>query len=236
MGAVPRSSRLAIIAVLLAVGLTAGAPAAQAKLTAPAKRFLADQAQLQRQFGADEEQRMLASIAATRKELGSCSVLKRLPRDRYQRTITYLYVLLDLIQEMTAPYAPQLAAAAGTYRTVTYGDRVLDRAARVRYAHLRSLSTLKPFRTCAVLNDWRDAGWPTEWKPSGETGIAVAAIYDQDVQIPDESALLRRLRKLGASPFQRSRTRSFAISERVLDGLDAALARLLPAVDYVDWR
>ena len=216
----------------IALALPAGA---QAKLTAPAKKFLADQQTLQQQFGAGQEQQMLAVIAAKRKDFGSCAVFRRLPNDRYEQIISYLYVLLDMIQETTAPYATQLASGAEVYRAASYGDRGLDRAARERYGHLRALSRLKPFDSCSVLNGWAQAKWPTDWKPSGETGIAVAAIYDQDVQIPDKSALLKRLRKLGASPTQRSRTKQFAISERVLDGFESVLSKLFPRVD-VQWR
>ena len=90
------------------------------------------------------------------------------------------------------------------------------------------MAQLKPFDGCDVISDWEKADWPTEWKPSGDARVAVAAIYDQDVQIPDESPLLPRLRKLGASDTQRSRTKQFAISERVLDSFETTLHKLVP--------
>ena len=70
---------LAALCMSIALALPAGA---QAKLTAPAKKFLADQQTLQQQFGAGQEQQMLAVIAAKRKDFGSCAVFRRLPNDR----------------------------------------------------------------------------------------------------------------------------------------------------------
>ena len=51
----------------------------------------------------------------------------------------------------------------------------------------------------------------------------------------DRASLLRRLRKLGASATQRSRTKQFAISQRVLDSFEATLHKLFPRVD-IQWR
>jgi len=222
----------AVLAFSLLLALPAGA---QAKpLKAPAKKFLAQQQGLQQRF-APKQSQMLAAIAAKRKDMRACPVLSNLPDDNYEQIISYLYVLLDMMQEATAPLRDDFVFAARSYQEAAYGDSVLNRAARARYRYLRTLSDLKPFDSCAVLGDWAQASWPTDWKPTGETWEAVRAIYYPDVQVPDESALRKRLRKLGASSRQRSRTKNVAISERVFDGFQAVLDELFPRVD-IQWR
>ena len=78
--------------------------------------------------GGAEQQKMLDIVAAKRKADGPCSVFRRLPNDRSEQIIAYLYILLDLIQETTSPFSVQLVSAAESYRGATYGDPVLDRA------------------------------------------------------------------------------------------------------------
>ena len=217
--------------------LTPAAPADAKTLKAPAKKFLAQHQQVQQRF-APLQQRLLAVIADERAELQACPAMKRLPKDSYPQTISFLYALIDIIQAATSQARGDLLAAADSYRSATYGDSVLDRAGRVRSRHLRALAELKPFDTCSIVTDWAEAGWPTDWKPTGETWEAARAIYIPAVQIPDESAMLRRLRKLGASNAQVSRAKQHvAASERALKRLDAIM-ELFPLVtpEWVQWR
>ncbi len=225
-----------VLPFMLALSLLLAMPAgAQAKrMKAPARKFLAQQDRLQKRL-APKEKQMLRDISAMRRRFKACPVLSDLPNDGFQQIKSFLYVLLDMIQETTEPFKDDLAYVARSYRKSSYGDGVLNRAGRERYRHFLTLSELKPFDSCAVLDDWAQAKWPSDWKPTGEAGVASDAMYDPDVQIPDEGALLRRLRKLGASSRQRSRTKNAGISERVLDGYDKVLAELFPKVD-IEWR
>ena len=78
-----------------------------------------------------------------------------------------------------------LVFGASSYRAASYSDPVLKKAARERARHLKTLSELKPFDSCSIMKGWAAAGWPTDWKPTGEIWEAAKAIYLPDLQIPD---------------------------------------------------
>ncbi len=222
-----------ILSFLLSVPAVASAKG-KSKLKSPAKKFLVQQDRLRKRMAAGER-RVLVAIGEKRKDLKRCAVLRKMPRDTYQRTKSFLYVLVDMAQEVTEPWAESLQYAADAYRKPAYGDRVLNRAARARYRYLRAIITLKPFDSCELLNDWAGTKWLSYWIPPGDLGKASAAIYDQDIQLPDETSLLRRLRKLGAGTRYISRTKRFGQQKRIYDKYDSVLRSLFPGLD-VDWR
>lgn len=223
---------LALAAVLIA------APAAQAgTLKAPARKFIAQQQRLSRGF-APKQAGMLATTERMKSELRKCPAIKDLPNDGFEQIKSFLYVLLDVIQETSAPYHDDVVSAMNEYRTADYGDPVLNRAARARYRHLKVVSELTPFDSCDVLNGWSKAGWPTDYAPPGALGDSVRGIYYPDLQLPDETSLVRRLRKLGAGPKQLKGISHPEVAERVLDAWDAAIRPLFPLASkkWLQWR
>lgn len=235
MHAVAARLLLLVITISLLLSFPVGAQAkSKPRLKSPAKKFLVQQDRLRRKMAAGERD-VLRAIAEKRKDLKKCPVFKKLPRDTYQRQKSFLYVLVDMAQETTAPYAESLQYAADAYRKPAYGDGVLNRAARNRYSYLRATIALKPYDSCELLKEWASNKWRSDWRPLGDLGDASEAIYDGDIQLPDEGALLRRLKKLGASSKQRSRTRSFGQQKRIYDKYDSVLRELFPGLD-MDWR
>lgn len=215
--------------------LLAAPQGAQAKrMKTPAKKFLAQQQKLAKGFTSGEK-KVLQNIASKRRELKACPILRNLPNDSYQRIIAFLYVLIDMAEETTEPWHDDFEAAARAYRKPSYGDGTLNRAGRKRGRYMKALTKLRPLDSCALLDDWAAAGWPTDWKPTGEVWEAARRIYDPDIQAPDEYDLLARLRKLGAGAKHRSRTKRFGLENRAYDRIDKVLRELFPTVD-IEWR
>ena len=235
---VPRVLRRITLPFLALAVLLIAAPAAHAgPLKPPAKKFLAQQDRLVRQFAPDQAG-MLSTTARMKTELRKCPALKDLPNDGFEQIKSFLYVLLDLIQESSAPYHDDIVSAMNEYKIADYGDPVLNRAARARYKHLKVISELKPFDSCDVLNGWDKAGWPTDYAPSGDLGDAVRGIYYPDLQLPDETSLVRRLRKLGASPKQLRRISHPEVATTVLDAWDGVARPMFPLASkkWLQWR
>lgn len=218
-----------------ALALIAPSAAPAATLKPQAKKFLAQHEAVNARFKPYEGQ-VLAMIAAKRAELKACPPVRALPEDHYEQIISELYVLLDMIQEAAALAQSDLVASAESYRTASYSDSVLRRAARERYRHLKTVSELKPLDSCQIMVDWAGASWPTDWKPKGEVWEAAKAIYIPDLQIPDSGPLKRRLKRLGATRAQLARINDVAVNDRVLDAWDKVVRELFPLARDVDWR
>ena len=172
-------SRSPRLLTCLVAGFALAAMTASTAGAAPkpqAKKFLAQHAQVNARFKPFEGQ-VLAQIADKRRELKSCAPVNALPNDHYEQIISELYVLLDMIQEAAALAHDDLVASAGSYRSASYSDPVLKKAARERAKHLQTLSDLKPFDSCSIMKGWAAAGWPTDWKPTGQVWEAAKAIY-----------------------------------------------------------
>lgn len=215
--------------------LALGASTAAAAPTSQAKRFLAQHEQVNARFKPFESQ-VLAQIADKRRELKACAPVNDLPDDHYQQIISELYVLLDMIQEAASLAHDDLVASAASYRSASYADPVLRKAARERAQHLQTLSDLKPFDSCSIMKGWAAASWPTDWKPTGAVWEAAKAIYLPDLQIPDSGPLKRRLRKLGVGPKRLRAISDVAVNDRVLDSWDKVVKELFPLARNVDWR
>jgi hypothetical protein len=229
--------RIALPAIALATLLFA-APAADAAVKPPAKKFLDLNNRIVRE-AAPKQSGALAVTARMKSELRSCPGMSRLPNDSFQQIKSFLYVLLDLIQESSAPYKTDIARAADEYKNARYGDPVLDRAARARYKHFKLISELKPVDSCQIVTDWADAGWPTDWEPKGEAFANTRALYNYDLQIPDETSLHRRLIKLGVSRKVVARMPEDPIaSDRLLDAWDKVCRGLFPRAtkEWLQWR
>lgn len=229
----PRRLLACSFAALALLTLPAAAPAATLK--PQAKKFLAQHEAVNARFKPFEGQ-VLAQIADKRRELKACPPISALPNDHYQQIISELYVLLDMIQEAASLARADLVASAASYRSATYSDPVLRKAARERAKHLQTLSDLKPFDSCSIIKGWAAAKWPTDWKPTGEVWEAAKAIYLPDLQIPDSGPLKRRLRKLGVSPAKLRTINDVAVNDRVLDSWDKVVKDFFPLARDIDWR
>lgn len=223
-----------VLSLLLALPATGHAKSKTKRLQGPAKRFLAQQERVRKRLDADRS-KVLAAINVKRGKLRTCAVIKNMPDDGFQQIKSFLYVVVDMAQETTQPWRSALEYAAAAYRKPSYGDSVLNRAGRVRYRYLRAILDLKPYDSCGVLDDWAAAGWPSDFEPTGAAREASSAMYNPDIQVPDEASLLRRLKKLGASSKQRSRTKSVGRQDAVYDAYDKVLRELFPRVD-IQWH
>jgi hypothetical protein len=224
---------LSLIGVLLLA-----APAAEAAVKAPARKFLAQHDRIVR-HAAPAQGVALRTTARMKTELRACPGMHRLPNDGFQQIKSFLYVLLDLIQASAAPYRANIANYANEYKNARYGDPVLDRAARARYKHFKVISELVDVDSCQIVTDWANASWPTDWEPTGAAFTATRVLYNYDFQIPDERALHRRLIKLGVSRKVVARMPEDPIaSDRVLDAWDKVCRGLFPLAtkQWLQWH
>jgi len=229
---------LRALPVLLALAVTiVAAPSANAAMKPAARKFIAQHQRIYASF-APKQATALATTARMGRELKACPPMSDLPHDGFEQIKSFLYVLQDLIQETSAPFTGDIAKVANEYKNASYGDPVLNRAAHARYRHLKTISELKPLDSCQIITDWAAAGWPTSWEPSGAAYDATRALYNPDLQIPDEAALHRRLRKLGASKAQVARIGHPVASEKLLDAWDKADRALFPLAgpEWLQWR
>ena len=228
--------RRTILPALALASLLAAAPA-HAAIKPPAKKFIAQHDRIEREF-APRQSVALDITARLGTRLKACPGVNDLPNDGFEQIKSFLYVLLDEIQQSSAPSSADIAKVANEYKNARYGDPVLDRAARARYKHLKVVSELKPVDSCQIITDWAAADWPTDWEPKGDAFTATRALYIPDLQLPDEAALHRRLIKLGASRKVVARMGHPIASERLLDAWDRVPRKLFPLAskEWLQWR
>lgn len=230
-------SRHALIALLALAATLVAAPNADAAMKPAARKFIAQHERIYASF-APKQAAALETTARLGRELKACPPMGDLPHDGFEQIKSFLYVLLDEIQETAAPFTADILKAANEYKNANYGDPVLNRAARARYRHLKVITELKPIDSCQIITDWANAGWPTSWEPTGAAYDATRDLYKPDIQIPDEAALHRRLRKLGATRAQVAKIGHPVASEKLLDAWDKVPRSLFPLAgpEWLQWR
>lgn len=186
----------AAAALMLLLAVPAAAPAAP---RGEAKKLVAEVGKLDRAIRSHDAD-LRRAFTATGEALAPCRAhADELLADQGDRGLLALgYLGLDATHAFLAVINPQVKAAATRLKRLRLRDRALKAYARQKAAETRAVLALPDIDVCAVWDQWKAAGYPTdETAPDPLTGLDAATVKALTGDERVTARAMRRLRKLG---------------------------------------